>query len=190
VSSDRQRLLSALKQWAYEKREVLLSSGRRSNFYIDCRRVVLRAEGHYLVGRVLLDLILELCPMVVAVGGLSLGADPLASAVALTSYTRFHSGASVRDGVLDAFYVRKEAKSHGTARFIEGIDHLQPGAEVVILEDVITTGASSLLALERARESGLRPVRVIALVDRDEGGREEIEKQLPVSAIFRRGDFD
>jgi orotate phosphoribosyltransferase len=90
---------------------------------------------------------------------------------------------------LDAFYVRKEAKKHGTAQFIEGASHLPEGSRVAILEDVVTTGASSLLAVDRAIEAGLVPVRVLALVDRAEGGREVIEERLPLTSIFTRMDF-
>ena len=108
----RRRLLDLLRELAYEKRDVILASGRRSNFYIDCRRVVMTAEGHFLVGMLFNQLIRQHCPEVVAVGGLTLGADPLASATSLIS---FLGGAD-----LDAFYVRKEAKKHGTGQFVEG----------------------------------------------------------------------
>jgi orotate phosphoribosyltransferase len=178
---ERDRLLTLLRERAYEKREVVLASGRRSNFYIDCRRVVMTAEGHFLVGWLLGRLIHEHCPEAVAVGGMSLGADPLASAVSLMSY--------LGGSPLDAFYVRKEAKKHGTAQFIEGAAALPKGAKVVVVEDVVTTGGSSLLAVDRAREAGLDPVRILALVDRCEGGREAIEARLPLTALFARPDF-
>lgn len=177
----RDRLLLLLRERAYEKRDVVLASGRRSNFYIDCRRVVMTAEGHFLVGWLLGRLIQEHCPEVVAVGGMSLGADPLASAVSLVSY--------LGGTPLDAFYVRKEAKKHGTGQFIEGASALPQGSRVVVVEDVVTTGGSSLLAVSRAREAGLEPVRIIALVDRCEGGREAIEAQLPLTTLFTRSDF-
>lgn len=177
----RQRLLCLLREKAYEKRDVVLASGRRSNFYIDCRRVVLTAEGHFLVGMLFGETIRSACPEVVAVGGLSLGADPLASATSLMSY--------FGGRVLDAFYVRKEAKAHGTGQLLEGASALPRGAPVAILEDVVTTGGSSLLAVERATAAGLRPVRVLALVDRCEGGREAIEQHLPLTALFDRTDF-
>jgi orotate phosphoribosyltransferase len=177
----RDRLLLLLRERAYEKRDVVLASGRRSNFYIDCRRVVMTAEGHFLVGWLLGRLIQEHCPEVVAVGGMSLGADPLASAVSLVSY--------LGGTPLDAFYVRKEAKKHGTGQFIEGASALPKGARVVVVEDVVTTGGSSLLAVTRARDAGLEPVRIIALVDRCEGGREAIEAELPLTTLFTRADF-
>ncbi len=177
----RQRLLALLRERAYEKRDVVLASGRRSNFYIDCRRVVMTAEGHFLVGWLLNQLIQRDCPEVVAVGGMSLGADPLASACSLMSF--------LGGRPLDAFYVRKEPKKHGTAQFIEGAGALPPGAPVVVVEDVVTTGGSSLLAVDRALEAGLRPVRILGLVDRCEGGREAIEPRLPLTTLFTRGDF-
>jgi orotate phosphoribosyltransferase len=112
---------------------------------------------------------------------MSLGADPLASATSLVSY--------LGGRPLDAFYVRKEAKGHGTGQFIEGASHLPAGSPVAIVEDVVTTGGSSLLAAERAQAAGLRPVRILALVDRCEGGRETIEQRLPLTTLFTRTDF-
>ena len=176
-----QRLLHLLRELAYARREVILSSGRKSNFYIDCRQVVLRAEGHFLVGWLLNHQIRHLSPDAVAVGGLSMGADPLASAASLMSHLGPHP--------LDAFYIRKEPKKHGTEKYIEGADHLPKDAKVAIVEDVVTTGSSTLKAIERALQLGLCPVRVFALVDREEGGRENIEKVLPLTALFKRSDF-
>jgi orotate phosphoribosyltransferase len=184
------RLLELLQTRAYEKRQVVLSSGKESDFYIDCRRVVLTAEGHFLVGNVLSQAIWSITPSAVAVGGLSLGADPLASATATISHiaaTKAVTDDSTR--AIDAFYVRKEPKGHGTGQFLEGAAHLPKGAEVVIVEDVITTGRSCMLAVERAVEYGLKPIHIFALVDRCEGGREIIERELPLTALFQRGDF-
>jgi orotate phosphoribosyltransferase len=177
----KQRLLALLREKAYQKRDVILASGKRSNFYIDCRRVVMTAEGHFLVGWLLYQLIQEQCPQALAVGGLTLGADPLASATSLISVF----GARP----LDAFYVRKEAKAHGTGQFVEGAGHLVQGSPVVIVEDVVTTGGSSLLAVERTQAHGLEPLRILALVDREEGGREAIERTVPLTTLFLRSDF-
>ena len=176
-----ERLLELLRDKEFEKREVTLASGRKSNFYIDCRRVVMTAEGHFLVGLLFNHLIQDLCPDAIAVGGLTLGADPITSATSVMSFL----GARP----LDAFYVRKEAKKHGTAQFVEGAAGLPRGAKVAIVEDVVTTGGSSLLAVERAQAAGLDPVRIFALVDRCEGGRENIEQRIPLTALFRRTDF-
>ena len=126
----RRRLLQLLRTLAYQEREVVLSSGRRSNFYIDCRQAVLTAEGHFLVGFVFNHIIGESVPLARAIGGISVGADPLASATALMSQFGHRS--------LNAFYIRKEPKKHGTAQWIEGTASLAPGMPVVILEDVFS----------------------------------------------------
>jgi orotate phosphoribosyltransferase len=177
------RLCSLLHHFAYEERDITLSSGKKSNFYVDCRKVILTAEGHILVGRLFNHFIRKSCLMgVSAVGGMTLGADPLVSAVSLMS---FLGGAP-----MDAFYIRKEAKKHGTGQYVEGCDVLKgTGANVVILEDVITTGGSALRAVDRAKEAGLTPLMVFVLVDRCEGGREVIEKHLPVMSLFLRDEI-
>jgi orotate phosphoribosyltransferase len=177
----RARLLELLKRLAYEEREVILSSGLKSNFYIDCKQAVLSSEGHFLVGWLMSHVIGQRAPEVEAVGGLTMGADPLASAVATVSY--------LGPKPLDAFYVRKEAKGHGTAQWIEGRKLLRSGMPVAILEDVVTTGGSALKAIERAREFGLDVKLIVGLVDREEGGREVLEKQAPLVTLFRRREF-
>jgi orotate phosphoribosyltransferase len=178
----RARLLELLTRLSYEQREVTLSSGLKSNFYIDCKQTVLGAEGHFLVGSLLGRAIQERAPEVEAVGGLTMGADPLASAVSTMSYL---SGRP-----LQAFYVRKEPKGHGTGQWLEGIKSLRPGMPVAILEDVVTTGASALKAIVRAREFGLTVALIVGLVDREEeGGREAIEREAPLVTLFRRRDF-
>jgi orotate phosphoribosyltransferase len=177
----RARLLELLKSLAYEEREVILSSGLKSNFYIDCKQAVLSSEGHFLVGWLMSHIIAERAPEVEAVGGLTMGADPLASAVATVSY--------LGNKPLHAFYVRKEAKGHGTAQWIEGRKLLRPGMPVAILEDVVTTGGSALKAISRAREFGLKVSLIVGLVDREEGGREALEKEAPLVTLFRRREF-
>ncbi|MFO7155324.1 MAG: orotate phosphoribosyltransferase [Pseudomonadota bacterium] len=181
LAPDRERLLELLRTHSFERREVILASGRPSNFYIDCKRTTLRAEGHWLVGRLLFDLIQREAPEARAVGGLTLGADPIASAVSMASWMAARP--------LEAFIVRKEAKGHGTRRFIEG-PALPPGLPVVIVEDVVTTGGSGLFAAEKAREAGLDVRGIFALVDRREGGREAVEeKGLRLFSLFDRRDF-
>jgi orotate phosphoribosyltransferase len=177
----RTRMFELLQRLAYEKREVTLTSGLKSDFYIDCKQAVLGAEGHFLVGTLICRAIEEHAPRVEAVGGLTMGADPLASATATMSYL---SGRP-----LQAFYVRKEAKGHGTGQWLEGIKSLRPGMPVAILEDVVTTGGSALKAIARAREFGLEVVLTIGLVDREEGGREVLEREAPLVTLFRRRDF-
>ena len=179
AGAERRRLLQLLRRHAFERRRVVLSSGRESDFYIDCKRVSLLAEGHGLIGR----LFLEACPPETAgVGGMTLGADPLASAVAAASYAAGRP--------IDAFIVRKEAKGHGTGRWIESPHSLGEGSRVVVVEDVVTTGGSTLRAIERIREAGFVPLKVLALVDREEGGRDAVEASgVPLEALFGRRDF-
>jgi orotate phosphoribosyltransferase len=180
--SERNRLLELLTQLAYERRKVILSSGRESDFYIDTKQASLTAEGHYLVGRLVLAEIRAHFSGAQAVGGMTMGADPIASAVSLTSW--------LQASPLPAFYVRKEPKGHGTQKWIEGEKLLRSGMPVVIVEDVITTGASTLKAIERARLHDLKVLRVLALVDRqEEDGRANVEKEAPVTALFTKHDF-
>jgi orotate phosphoribosyltransferase len=181
VADSRTRLLALLTERSYAKRDVVLASGRRSDFFIDCKQTVLTAEGHALVGEVMLDALGTLSEPG-AVAGVELGGCPLASAVALTSFQR---GAP-----LDAIYVRKEAKDHGSARLLEGNTRIPTGTRVVILEDVITTGGSTLKCAEKLRAAGYELAGVVALVDRREGGREAIEAAgLPLVTCFTRDDF-
>jgi orotate phosphoribosyltransferase len=177
----RARLLSELARLSYERREVTLASGLKSNFYIDCKQTVLTAEGHFLVGSLFLGLVRERAPDVRAIGGLTMGADPLASAVSTLSY--------VAGPPLAAFYVRKEPKGHGTGQWMEGIKSLRPGMPVAIVEDVVTTGGSAMKAITRAREFGLEVRVILGLVDREEGGREILEREAPLVTLFRKRDF-
>jgi len=182
LAQDRARLLELLTRQSFAQREVVLSSGRRSDFYIDCKRTMLTAEGHYLVGRLLLAAIREHLPQAAAIGGLTLGADPLASAVSLTSHLALHP--------LPAFIVRKEPKGHGTGQWIEGREAIPEGATVAVLEDVVTTGGSSLKAVERVRAAGFQAPMAFALVDRLEGGREALQAQgVTLHPLFTRRDF-
>jgi len=175
----RARLLELLRELSYAEREVTLASGKKSSFYIDCKQTALTSEGHYLIGLLVHDLVTRECPEARAVGGLTMGADPIASAVATYSFSVGRP--------LDAFYVRKEPKGHGTKAWIEG--GVAAGTPVVIVEDVCTTGGSSLKAVERARIHELDVRRVVSLVDRQEGGREAVEAVVPFSALFTRSDF-
>jgi orotate phosphoribosyltransferase len=180
AASSRDRLLELLRARSFARKRVILASGRESDFFVDCKQTVLSAEGHALVGALLLDAIAPMKPA--AVAGVELGGCPLASAVALTSHLR---GAPV-----DAIYVRKDAKDHGSRRELEGDAHLARGARVALVEDVVTTGGSTLKAAEKLRAAGYDVVGVAALVDRLEGGREAIEAaKLPLVAIYTRRDF-
>jgi len=180
--AERARLLDLLIRLAWERRVVTLASGRQSDFYIDTRQATLSAEGHFLVGRLVLQEVRELVPDAQAVGGMTMGADPIASAVSLTSWL---AGAP-----LPAFYVRKEPKGHGTGQWIEGRKGFPAAARVAVVEDVITTGGSTLRAVERCRAEGLTVGGVVALVDRQEGGRAAVEAAgLRMRSLFLRSDF-
>src|SRR5512133_1441331 len=182
LEADRSRLLEILRTLSFERRKVVLASGRESDFYIDCKRTALTAEGHVLIGRLLFDRVRKIRPLVRGVGGLTLGADPIGSALALTSF--------LEGEPVDSFIVRKEPKGHGTGQWIEGRKTIPDGSRVVVLEDVVTTGGSAMKAIERCRTEKLEPVACLALVDRLEGGREAIEAQgVPLDALFTRRDF-
>lgn len=177
----RARLLELLRTHAFERKRVVLASGKESDFFIDCKRVVLTAEGHALIGEVMLDAIASLLPCA-AVAGVALGGCPLASAVSLTSFQR---GAP-----LDAVYVRKEVKDHGSRQLLEGAARLPAGARVALLEDVVTSGGSTLQAAEKLRAAGLTIAGVAVIVDRLEGGRDTIEASgLKLTSLYARSDF-
>jgi orotate phosphoribosyltransferase len=152
------------KAFRYSEEPVFkLVSGRMSNYYFDCKAVTLHPEGIYLIGNLLFDLVKDLD--VKGIGGLTLGADPIAYSVAYTSY--------LKGRPVEAFVVRKTAKAHGTMQWIEG--NIKKGDKVVIVDDVITTGKSTIEAITRSKEAGLDIVKVIALIDRQEGGKEAVE---------------
>ena len=169
MDSMREQLIRLIyeKAFRYSKEPVFkLVSGRMSNYYFNCKTVTLNPEGMYLIGNLIFDMIKDM--PVCGIGGLTLGADPIADAVAYTSY--------LKGKPIEAFVVRKSAKSHGTMQWIEG--NVKAGDRVVIVDDVITTGKSTIEAIARAREAGLEIVKVIALVDRQEGGYEAIIENL------------
>ena len=174
------RLLELLRTRAFAEREVTLSSGLKSNFYIDCKQVSLDAEGAMLIGELFHAVIEHVAPRAVAVGGLTLGADPLATATSILSFQAGNPRA--------AFLVRKEPKGHGTNQWVESTQ-LAAGSPVVILEDVVTTGAATLKAIERAKLAGLEVIHALAIVDRLEGGREAVERQVPLTTLFTRKSF-
>lgn len=174
-------LLAALRRDAWRRGRFRLASGRESDFFIDCKQVILTAEGHRLVGEVLFDACAEESPDGVA--GVALGGCSLASAVSLLSAQRLAPAAA-----WDALYVRKEPKDHGTAKRVEG--RLRRGSRVVLLEDVLTTGGSSRAAVEALRAGGFTVERVIALIDREEGAIEALASVgVRATALFRREDF-
>jgi orotate phosphoribosyltransferase len=161
------RLEELLLARSVRRGDFVLASGERSSYYIDCRLTTMSAEGLRLVGRAGLAAIRAAGWDASVVGGLTLGADPLAYAIAAESFTA--------GPPMDAFSVRKEAKEHGTRRLIEG--NFEPGARAVVVEDVITSGRSALRAIEAVRQEGGQVVGVLALVDREQGGRARLEAQ-------------
>jgi orotate phosphoribosyltransferase len=182
TEASRERLLALLHTHSFKRGRFTLASGRESDFFIDCKQTVLLAEGHALVAQLMLQSIERLPRSPQAVAGVALGGCPLASAVAM--------GSAGSHRPLDAVYVRKSTKEHGSKRTLEGDGHLAQGAPIVVLEDTVTTGGSTLQAVERLRERGLDVVGVIALVDRREGGAQAIEAHgLHFSTIFGREDF-
>jgi orotate phosphoribosyltransferase len=155
-----------------------LASGKTSSYYFNCKTTTMDPEGMYLIGNILFEMLGD--ADVSAAGGLTLGADPIANALSLISYQKKKP--------IKSFVVRKDAKNHGTKSGIEG--NITPGERVVIIDDVITTGGSTITAIEIAREAGLKVDRVIALVDREEGGRENIKKYIDrVDAVLTRSEI-
>src|SRR6266496_6416795 len=178
MSSSRQELLRLLATKSFRLGEFKLASGRTSDYYVDCRTTTLDARGAKLTGEVLLEEIQTRGWNVQAIGGLTMGADPLAVAVAVVS------------GNIHAFLVRKAGKQHGTGQRIEGFR--EKGAPVVIVDDVCTTGSSTIQAIEAAREFGFEVVGVMCMVEReDAGGRRDVEKAAapaPFVSVFTAKD--
>ncbi len=178
----KEELKAIIKELSYEEREVTLASGRKSNFYFDGKQTALNARGGLLVGKAFWSVIKELGVQIDGVGGLTLGADPLATATSIA--------AQLEGQDVHAFIIRKEPKGHGTGQWLEGRKNLPPGSRVVIVEDVTTTGGSSMKAVERAKEEGLEVVAIVTLVDREEGAREAIEGAGQVlRAVFTKSEI-
>jgi len=165
--SVKEELKEIICELSYEEREVTLASGRKSNFYFDGKQTTLHARGGLLTGQAFWDVVKQFEGPIHGVGGLTMGADPIATATSIA--------AKLEGQDVHAFIIRKEPKGHGTGQWLEGRKNLPPGSRVVIVEDVTTTGGSSMKAVERATEEGLDVVGIITLVDREEGAREAIE---------------
>lgn len=179
--SRRQQLLDLILEVSFERREVTLASGRKSNFYLDLRQTLMRPPGVALAGELVLEKLLS-GPPVAAVGGMAVGAVPFVSAV-LAAAAR-----NQRSHGLLGFFVRKEKKKHGLGRQIEG--GFEAGQTVALLEDTTTTGGSTLEALEIVEAAGGKVARVVCLVDRGEGAREAFsERGVELEALFGRADL-
>lgn len=176
------RLLELLRDRGFRRGHFVLSSGKESDFFIDCKPAVLTAEGHTLVGQALLQRIRDVVEPVSAVAGVELGGCPLASAVAFASWA---------NGVpIDAVYIRKSTKDHGTRKMLEGAEGLGPNAQLVIVEDTVTTGGSTLRAVQAVRDAGFEVAAVIAVVDRLEGGAAAIrDAGVSFNTLYDRTDF-
>jgi orotate phosphoribosyltransferase len=183
-----QQLLSLLARTSFKLGEFKLSSGATSDYYIDCRTTTLHAEGGRLTGHAILELLEAHNIDAEAVGGLTMGADPIVSNVATASAWR----ATLRSGapLLHGFLVRKAEKAHGTGRRIEGF--YRPAARVVIVDDVCTTGASTVAAIEAAEEAGMKIAAVVCIVEREEAhGRPAVEAAThgaPFLRLFTAND--
>lgn len=181
--STRERLKQLILERSFQmshKPEFLLASGNWSHFYFNCKKVTMDPEGAHLIGQLFFQMLSE--DDVSGAGGLTLGADPIAAA---TMHAAWNSGRRIKQ-----FVVRKELKGHGSIRWIEG--NMSPGEKVAIVEDVVTTGGSTIQAIQRATEDGLLVRRVIALVDREEeGGLERIGNitDASVQAMFNRSEI-
>ncbi|MFP5257953.1 MAG: orotate phosphoribosyltransferase [Acidobacteriota bacterium] len=172
----RGRLARLLLEKSYRAGEVTLTSGRKSDYYFDCKQTALHPEGAWLIGNLLFDLLPE---GIVGVGGMTLGADPLVTAVSIASH--------LRGRPMPAFIVRKASKGHGTNQFLEGLSNFQPGDTVALLEDVVTTGGTLLTVIDRVQDAGLTIGAVLTVLDRNEGGAEKLaERGFPLLSVFSR----
>ena len=172
--TERERLLRLLLERSFRLGDFVLASGARGRYYIDCRTTTTHAEGQFLVGRLGLELLEGVSPPPDAVGGLTMGADPVAASM-------LHAAAA-RGRKLDAFVVRKAAKAHGLQRRVEGPDI--KGRRVLVVEDTSTTGGSPLTAVEAVREAGAEVVAVATIVDRATGAAEKIQEGAGVPYLY------
>jgi orotate phosphoribosyltransferase len=178
MENEREQLRQLLKGQSLMFGDFTLASGKKSKFYFDSKRTTLLPDGAWLTARAVLRVIRENRIEADAIGGLTLGADPIVCPVAALSH--------VEGPALRAFIVRKEAKEHGTGRRIEG--NLAAGSRVIIVDDVVTTAGSTIKAIEAAEESGHTVVAVICLVDREEGGAAKLAA-YPYFPVFRRSEI-
>ena len=174
------RLAKIILEKSYREGEFLLTSGRTTDYYFDCKPTALHPEGSYCIGSLFCEMLARVD--VKGVGGMTLGADPLVSAVTVMSY--------IKKRPLPGFIVRKQAKGHGTNQFLEGLENFKAGDKVAMLEDVVTTGGTLLKACERVRDAGLEIAAVMTVLDRQEGGTENLaEAGYELRSIFTRADL-
>lgn len=183
----RSELLCLLKRYAYEKREVTLASGLKSNFYVDCKQVSFRADGASALGQLFFEIMClteqQIERPFQACGGMALGAIPLSIALSLQAFSQKRN--------IDSLCVRKTPKEHGTRCSIEGSTHVKPGSSVLLVEDVITTGGSTINAAIALRDSGFLVEHVIAIVDREADGESNLKSHgLSLRTLFNLSDFN
>ncbi|MBG0789025.1 MAG: orotate phosphoribosyltransferase [Desulfovibrionaceae bacterium] len=176
----KRNLAKLLLKLSYKEGDFTLTSGKKSEYYFDCKQTALHAEGGYLIGRLFFEMLRKYD--VDGVGGMTLGADPLITAVTVVSH--------LEGRPLPGFIIRKKSKGHGTDQYLEGLANFKEGDKVVLLEDVCTTGGTLITSAQRVRDAGLKIVGVLAVLDREEGGREKLaEAGLALDAIFTRQEL-
>jgi len=179
VEQDKSKLLGILKKEAFFRGKFILSSGKESNFYLDARLVTLSAPGAYLTGRIMLDMVKD--EPIDAIGGPTLGADPMVGAVASLS---FQSGKPI-----PTFIIRKTPKAHGKGQQVEG-PVLKEGSTVVIIDDVATTGKAFVESIEVLQKMNVKIAKAICIIDRCEGAREALAQySVPMESIFTIDQF-
>ena len=180
--SEREQLKKILLEKSYRQGTFKLTSGKESDFYIDGKQTTLAADGAYLCGRLIFEIIKNCDKAIGAVGGMTLGADPLVTAVSIVSY--------LEEKPIPAFIVRKEPKKHGTEEYIEGRDNMPEGCYVALLEDVVTTGGTLIKVIDRVEAQGFKVGLVITVVDRQEGGAETLAKKgYELKSVFTRKEL-
>jgi len=176
----KRKLAKLLLKLSYREGDFTLTSGKKSDYYFDCKQTALHPEGGFLIGRLFFEMLKGYDLQ--GVGGMTLGADPLVSGVTVVSH--------IEGRPLPGFIIRKKSKGHGTDQYLEGLANFSEGDKVVLLEDVCTTGGTLITAAERVRDAGLEIVGVLAVLDREEGGREKLkEAGLELNSIFTRQEL-
>lgn len=172
------RLREIIRSESYQEGEFTLASGAKSTYFFQLRQTTMHPEGASLIGELLVEFMRR--EDIHCIGGLELGAVPVVTAAAVMGFQR--------DYPLDAFFVRKKAKQHGARELIDG--HIRPGAEVLIIDDVTTTGGSTLKAVESVADMGCKVIKALAIVDREEGAPQNLAKEgIALYSLLRRSDF-
>lgn len=183
MTDPRTQLIQILKDKSYRKRKVILASGRESDFYVDGRQTTLNADGALILGRLIYESLLNDDPLVDAIGGMTLGADPICTAVSVVS--------ALEGRPIHSLLVRKETKTHGTGNQIEGLGNVPAGSRVAVVEDTSTTGGSVLKAVKAIEAAGMVVTRVITIVDRQEGAADNVrEAGYELEALVKREELE